>query len=218
MNLVIPTTYGRTISKLLATVLFKNEWIELFQATAGSQIRGHNLQHEGRLSVHRSSCSDDGTHSGLRDGARGSLLTKKKLSVVSGFSLTPTTPRSLERVSVSPLTRVGSLSQMVLTVHDFVTALDGFVPVSLRGLPLHTARTVDFSHVAENTSKIRETFFFLITFPSSFFFFFLSSFLGVRIRVPTSPRHADSCPDTVFSMRESRRNHNARRDIALKVI
>ena len=85
---------------------------------------------------------------------------KKKLSVVSASSLTPTTPRSLERVSVSPLTRVGSLSQMVLTVHDFVTALDGFVPVSLRGLPLHTGGTVNFSHVGglEKTKQaLRET-------------------------------------------------------------
>ena len=82
---------------------------------------------------------------------------KKKLSVVSGSSLTPTTPCSLERVSVSPL---GSLSQMVLTVHDFVTALDGFVPVSLRGLPLHTGGTVNFSHVGglEKTKQaLRET-------------------------------------------------------------
>ena len=85
---------------------------------------------------------------------------KKKLLVVSASSLTPTTPRSLERVSVSPLTRVGSLSQMVLTVHDFVMALDGFVPVSLRGLPLHTGGTVNFSHVGglEKTKQaLRET-------------------------------------------------------------
>ena len=36
-----------------------------------------------------------------------------------------TTPRSLERVdvTVSPLTRVGSLSQVVLAVHDFVMPL-----------------------------------------------------------------------------------------------
>ena len=36
-----------------------------------------------------------------------------------------TAPRSLERVGVtaSPLTRVGSLSQVVLAVHDFVTPL-----------------------------------------------------------------------------------------------
>ena len=85
---------------------------------------------------------------------------KKKLLVVSASSLTPTTPRSLERVSVSPLTRVGSLSQMVLTVHDFVMALDGFVPVSLCGLPLHTGGTVNFSHVGglEKTKQaLRET-------------------------------------------------------------
>ena len=51
---------------------------------------------------------------------------------------------------------MGSLSQIVLTVHDFVTALDGFVPVSLRGLPLHTAGTVNFSHVGglETTKQV----------------------------------------------------------------
>ena len=42
---------------------------------------------------------------------------KKKLSVVSGPSLTPTTPRSLERVGVAPRHMWGrSLLQMVLTV------------------------------------------------------------------------------------------------------
>ena len=49
---------------------------------------------------------------------------------------------------------------MVLTVQDFVTALDGFVPVSLRGLPLHTAGTSDFSHVGglEKTKRaLQET-------------------------------------------------------------
>ena len=59
------------------------------------------------------------------------------------------TERSSVRSSVrsAPLTRIESLSQMVLTVQDFVTALDGYVPVSLRGLPLHSAGAVNFSHV-----------------------------------------------------------------------
>jgi SpoVK/Ycf46/Vps4 family AAA+-type ATPase len=66
----------------------------------------------------------------------------------------------LEKISGAPLTRVGSLSQMVLTVHDFVTAMDGFVPVSLRGLPLHTTGTMDFSNVGglEKTKRaLQET-------------------------------------------------------------
>ncbi len=49
---------------------------------------------------------------------------------------------------------------MILTVADFLTALDGFVPVSLRGLPLHKFGTVDFAHVGglESTKqKLRET-------------------------------------------------------------
>lgn len=84
----------------------------------------------------------------------------KKMSVVSASSLTPTTPRNVKKVGVAPMSRVGSLSQMVLTVHDFVTALEGFVPISLRGLPLHTSGNVDFSHVGgleKTKQRLRET-------------------------------------------------------------
>ena len=95
---------------------------------------------------------------------------KKKLSVVSASSLTPTTPRSLERVSVSPLTRVGSLSQMVLTVHNFVTALDGFALVSLCALPRDREFLTcggfgeDQAGTAGNTSKVREMPFLPLPF------------------------------------------------------
>ena len=40
-----------------------------------------------------------------------------------------------------------SLSQMKLGVNDFLRALRGFVPVALRGLPLHRSGTIDFSGV-----------------------------------------------------------------------
>lgn len=111
----------------------------------------------------------------------------KKLSVVSASSLTPTnTPKSferfgldraglerygLDRAGLPPMTRVGSLSQMVLTVNDFVTALDGFVPASLRGLPLHKPGNVDFSHVGglEKTKQaLRETLLWPSKYPKLF--------------------------------------------------
>ncbi len=40
-----------------------------------------------------------------------------------------------------------SLSQMKMGVNDFLRALRGFVPVALRGLPLHRSGTIDFSGV-----------------------------------------------------------------------
>lgn len=81
---------------------------------------------------------------------------KKKISVISASSLTPgtpSTPTSFERLYPSPpphrnpLCKSGSLSQMNLSLQDFETALKGFVPLSLRGLPLHTSGTVDFLQV-----------------------------------------------------------------------
>ena len=63
-------------------------------------------------------------------------------------------------MGVAPMTRVGSLSSMVLTVQDFETALEGFVPISLRGLPLHTMGSVDFGHVGgleKVKQQLRET-------------------------------------------------------------
>lgn len=63
--------------------------------------------------------------------------------------------------SVSPCFRtVRSLSDMTLSLTDFLTALDGFTPISLRGLPLHSAGSVDFSHVGGLDSvkdALRET-------------------------------------------------------------
>ena len=88
-----------------------------------------------------------------------STVQQKKLSVGSNSTLTPATPRSLEKRGFV-VTRVPSLSQMTLTVDDFVTALDGLVPVSLRGLPLHTTGTVSFSHVGgleDIKQALRET-------------------------------------------------------------
>lgn len=52
--------------------------------------------------------------------------------------------------------KVHSLSHMTLSERDFLEALEGFVPVSLRGLPLHSAGSVDFSHIGglENVKEI----------------------------------------------------------------
>ena len=79
---------------------------------------------------------------------------KKKISVISASSLTPIsvgTPQSLERFNPSPIrnpiVKMPSLSQMNLTLQDFEMALNGYVPLSLRGLPLHVAGKVDFSQI-----------------------------------------------------------------------
>ena len=81
---------------------------------------------------------------------------KKKISVVSASTLTPSTPRSFEIGGAPHMFKTGSLSQMYLTLYDFLTALEGYVPVSLRGLPLHSSETIDFSHVGgmESNKKI----------------------------------------------------------------
>ena len=94
----------------------------------------------------------------------------KRISVVSASSLTPTTPHSsmggrTVSGSLPPMTRVGSLSSMVLTVQDFVTALEGFVPVTLRGLPLHTSGSVSFSHVG-GLEDIKQTLRETLLWPS----------------------------------------------------
>lgn len=82
----------------------------------------------------------------------------KKISVVSASSFTTvTSPNSLPNqghfTSLTPATdrnpmyKTGSLSERSLRLSDFNKALEGFVPLSLRGLPLHTSGSIDFSHV-----------------------------------------------------------------------
>ena len=64
-------------------------------------------------------------------------------------------------IGVSPRFRtIRSLSDMTLSLKDFLAALEGFTPISLRGLPLHSACSVDFSHVGGLESvkdALRET-------------------------------------------------------------
>ena len=64
-------------------------------------------------------------------------------------------------IGVSPHFRTSrSLSDMTLSLKDFLAALEGFTPISLRGLPLHSAGSVDFSHIGGLDSvkdALRET-------------------------------------------------------------
>lgn len=77
-------------------------------------------------------------------------------------------------VSVSPAFRkIRSLSDMRLSLKDFSAALEGFVPVSLRGLPLHSAGAVDFSHIGglDNVKEIlTETLSWPSKVPQHFYF------------------------------------------------
>ena len=58
-----------------------------------------------------------------------------------------------------------SLSRMTLSEKDFFAALEGFVPVSLRGLPLHSAGSVDFSHIG-GLRNVKETLTETLSWPS----------------------------------------------------
>ena len=58
-----------------------------------------------------------------------------------------------------------SLSNMLLSKMDFFAALEGFVPVSLRGLPLHSAGSVDFSHIG-GLQDVKETLTETLSWPS----------------------------------------------------
>lgn len=73
-----------------------------------------------------------------------SLKHLKKTSVVStGSEITLIPQRSVSH----EFHHSTSLSQMRLCVDDFISALKGFVPLSLRGLPLHQSGTINFSGV-----------------------------------------------------------------------
>ena len=61
--------------------------------------------------------------------------------------------------------KVHSLSHMTLSERDFLEALEGFVPVSLRGLPLHSAGSVDFSHIG-GLENVKETLTETLSWPS----------------------------------------------------
>ena len=61
--------------------------------------------------------------------------------------------------------KIHSLSHMTLSERDFFAALEGFVPVSLRGLPLHSAGSIDFSHIG-GLKNIKETLTETLSWPS----------------------------------------------------
>lgn len=63
------------------------------------------------------------------------------------------------------LRKIYSLSHMTLSERDFFAALEGFIPVSLRGLPLHSAGSVDFSHIG-GLKNIKETLTETLSWPS----------------------------------------------------
>ena len=55
---------------------------------------------------------------------------------------------------------LGSLTSLGLILDDFLRGLKGFVPTSLRGLPLHSAGSIDFSSVGgleQAKQTLRET-------------------------------------------------------------
>lgn len=89
-----------------------------------------------------------------------SLMHLKKMSLASTDS-THTLIQEEGIFSIKrPLEHSMSLSQMRLGVNDFKRALKGFVPVALRGLPLHKSGTIDFSGVGglESVKKcLKET-------------------------------------------------------------
>ena len=80
-----------------------------------------------------------GLHSALELKRSGDSFTpvphRKKISILSSDSAATLIPERFQK----------SLSMSGLILEDFRCALEGFVPLSLRGLPLHTAGTINFS-------------------------------------------------------------------------
>ena len=69
-------------------------------------------------------------------------------------------------IPYSPVLRTTrSLSDMRLALKDFFAALEGFTPVSLRGLPLHSAGSVDFSHIG-GLDAVKDTLRETLLWPS----------------------------------------------------
>ena len=113
-----------------------------------------------------------------RKGSSSSLFTQ---STSPSMSITPPSLRRLMDqggasfgredscqtvISASPSFRkTRSLSNMRLSLRDFTAALEGFVPVSLRGLPLHSAGSVDFSQIG-GLRNAKETLTETLSWPS----------------------------------------------------
>ena len=99
------------------------------------------------------------------------LKEHRQLAITKSFSPTLIQRRlpSRNHVNLSTLTLVDRTQsrpefneegKMRITAHDFHVALRGFVPLTLRGLSLHSTGMVDFSRVGgmEETKKVlRET-------------------------------------------------------------
>lgn len=75
--------------------------------------------------------------------------------------------------------KIHSLSHMTLSERDFFAALEGFVPVSLRGLPLHSAGSVDFSHIG-GLKSVKETLTETLSWPSKVHDFVANSLIHVH--------------------------------------
>ena len=120
--------------------------------------------------------------------SNGVDIPKRRNSNSSSYhtpGTSPSTPRSLRMtpgeqgvvsfsrtdssrtvICVSPkIAHSLSLSNMKLILADFCAALEGFVPVSLRGLPLHSAGSVDFSHVG-GLQEVKEALTETLLWPS----------------------------------------------------
>ena len=108
----------------------------------------------------------------------------RQIAITKSFSPTLIQRRlpSLNHINLSTLTLVDRThsrpefdeeGKMKITARDFRVALRDFVPLTLRGLSLHSAGMVDFSHVGgmEETKKVlRETILWpsKVIFPQSY--------------------------------------------------
>ena len=108
----------------------------------------------------------DGNTSPLMTRSLPSSPLKKRRRLKNAKSLSPPLNKS-SRINLSLLTLVDKTQihtevgdRMKLTVHDFQVALDGYVPLTLRGSSLHSTGTIDFSRVGgmnEIKKILRET-------------------------------------------------------------
>ena len=97
------------------------------------------------------------------------LKERRKLKNAKSLSFTEGSLPSMDNINLSTLTlteRVESQfatngkGKLRLSDRDFEAALAGFVPLALQGLSLHSAGTVDFSHVGgmtETKKMLQET-------------------------------------------------------------
>ena len=109
----------------------------------------------------RHSIDSSGSAELTSPGGSPELQRRKHPAISTVLSESPTKPRkkfSIALSSTSASTLIADHPGLVtpaetvkeppkMGVEDFLNALNGFVPVSLRGLPMHSSGSVDFSDV-----------------------------------------------------------------------